>query len=170
MLDTKDTQRWPLGFFLSPSCCRGPWTAGEAHPGSKPCAVSSHQFSKAQPLSHPSGLHHPLLSAALPLSGEISGSKAGADGDKECFQCSKTIIPLCLIKFSAAIRYSKTVCSSEKSLSFHTSPLKCPPHFGSQTRKYWECGSVILIFPLPHTTNPGTGLCYCVTSTGPTVL
>lgn len=81
---------------------------------------------------------------------EMSGSKAAADGDKECFQCSKTIIPLCLIKFSAAIRHSKTMCLSEKSLSLHTSPLKCPPYFRSQMRKYWEYGFVILIISLPH--------------------
>lgn len=176
MLDTKGTQGYPLTFFLPSACCTGPLTARETHPCTEAlCKVSSHQFPKAQPLLTPLGAAITHCSVQLSqLSREISGSKAAADGDKKCFQCSKTIIPLCLIKFSAAIRYSKTMCSFEKSLSFHTSPLKCPPYFGSQMGKYWERGFVILIISLPHmetiSLGTGRGLCYCVTLTGPAVL
>lgn len=48
-----------------------------------------------------------------------------------------------------------------------------PTVLWAQRRKYWECGSVILIISLPlMETNPGTahGLCSCITSTAPAVL
>jgi len=104
--------------------------------------------------SAPHGAAAALGTAHLPDSlREIGGPRAAADGDEKCFQGSKTITLLSRVKFSAAIIDPKTVCSFEKSLSFHMSPLvleKCPLYFGSRIRDC-EPGFVPVILSLPHT-------------------
>lgn len=106
-------------FCSHPTCCTGKPT-----PAPNRCArPSSHQSPQVPQGSatcqrccyHPLCTEHPS-----DTSWETSGSKAAADGDKKCFQCSKTITLLCLIKFSAAIRYPKAICLFEKNICLFT--------------------------------------------------